>query len=126
MTTTIPAARQKLIERIAQSARALKRRGDPLDVQEFVRQYYRGVGEEDLAEYRPETLAALALAHLRSASLRKPNQAPGRKCRPIHMPISRKLTPPRRPVLMAVPGNQCSKPACRLYLSFLSPNSRLR
>ncbi|GFE88543.1 NAD-glutamate dehydrogenase [Steroidobacter agaridevorans] len=74
MTTTIPAARQKLIERIAQSARALKRRGDPLDVQEFVRQYYRGVGEEDLAEYRPDTLAALALAHLRSASVRKPSR----------------------------------------------------
>ena len=48
MTTTIPAARQKLIERVALAARALKKRGDPLDVQEFVRQYYRGVGEEDL------------------------------------------------------------------------------
>jgi glutamate dehydrogenase len=74
MTTTIPAARQKLIERIALAAKALRRRGDPLDVQEFVRQYYRGVGEEDLAEYRSETLAALALAHLRSATTRKPKR----------------------------------------------------
>jgi len=74
MTTTIPAARQKLIERIAVAARQLRRRGDPLDVQEFVRQYFRGVGEEDLAEYRPEVLAALALAHLRSAVVRKPNR----------------------------------------------------
>src|SRR5688572_5252394 len=71
MTTTIPAARQKLIERVALAARALKKRGDPLDVQEFVRQYYRGVGEEDLAEYSSEELAALALAHLRSAAVRK-------------------------------------------------------
>src|SRR5687768_12119958 len=74
MTTTIPAARQKLIERIALAAREQKRRGDPLDVQEFVRQYYRGVGEEDLAEYRSDSLAALALAHLRSALVRKPNR----------------------------------------------------
>jgi glutamate dehydrogenase len=71
MTTTIPAARQKLIERVALAARALKKRGDPLDVQEFIRQYYRGVGEEDLAEYTSEELAALALAHLRSAVVRK-------------------------------------------------------
>ncbi|HEY0940199.1 MAG TPA: NAD-glutamate dehydrogenase [Steroidobacter sp.] len=71
MTTTIPAARQKVIERIALAAKALRRRGDPLDVQEFVRQYYRGVGEEDLAEYRSESLAALALAHLRSAATRR-------------------------------------------------------
>ena len=74
MTTTIPAARQKLIERVALAARAQRRRGDPLDVQEFVRQYYRGVGEEDLAEYRSEALAALALAHLRSAVTRKSNR----------------------------------------------------
>jgi glutamate dehydrogenase len=74
MTTTIPAARLKLIERIAAAARDLKKRGDPLDVQEFVRHYYRGVGEEDLAVYRSEALAALALAHLRSASVRKPRR----------------------------------------------------
>ncbi len=74
MTTTIPAARHKLIERIAASARDQKKRGDPLDVQEFVRQYYRGVGEEDLTEYRSDALAALALAHLRSASVRKPRR----------------------------------------------------
>ena len=74
MTTTIPAARQKLIERIAAAARTLKQRGDPFDVEEFVRQYYRGVGEEDLTLYRSDALAALALAHLRSASVRKPRR----------------------------------------------------
>src|SRR6186713_3211585 len=74
MTTTIPAARQKLIERIVLAARALKKRGDPLDLEEFIRQYYRGVGEEDLAEYRADALAALALAHLRSATVRKPRK----------------------------------------------------
>ena len=71
MTPTIPAARQKLIERIALAARAQSKRGDPLDVEQFVRQYYRGVGEEDLAEYKVNELAALALAHLRSAAVRK-------------------------------------------------------
>src|ERR1044072_9689439 len=74
MTIAIPAARQKLIEPIATSARRLRKRADPLPADEFIRQYYHGVAEEDLAEYRSEELAAAALAHLRFASVRKPGQ----------------------------------------------------
>ncbi|HEY9446775.1 MAG TPA: NAD-glutamate dehydrogenase, partial [Burkholderiales bacterium] len=74
MTIAIPAARQKLIERIATSSRRLRKRADPLPADEFIRQYYHGVAEEDLAEYRSEELAAAALAHLRFASVRKPAQ----------------------------------------------------
>ena len=74
MTIAIPATRQKLIERIATSSRRLRKRADPLPADEFIRQYYHGVAEEDLAEYRSEELAAAALAHLRFASVRKPAQ----------------------------------------------------
>jgi glutamate dehydrogenase len=74
MTIAIPAARQKLIERIATSSRRLRKRADPLPADEFIRQYYHGVAEEDLAEYRSEELAAAALAHLRFGSVRKNSQ----------------------------------------------------
>ena len=47
MPIAIPAARQKLIERIAAAAREAKKRGDPLKADAFVSQYYRGVAEED-------------------------------------------------------------------------------
>ncbi len=74
MPIAIPAARQKLIERIATSSRRLRKRADPLPANDFIRQYYHGVAEEDLAEYRSEELAAAALTHLRFASTRKPSQ----------------------------------------------------
>ena len=74
MPIAIPAARQKLIERIATTSRRMRKRADPLPADSFIRQYYHGVAEEDLAEYRSEELAAAALAHLRFASVRKPAQ----------------------------------------------------
>ncbi|HET9446814.1 MAG TPA: hypothetical protein VFO35_11170, partial [Steroidobacteraceae bacterium] len=74
MPIAIPAARQKLIERIATSSRRLRKRADPVPAGDFIRQYYHGVAEEDLAEYRSEELAAAALTHLRFASTRKPSQ----------------------------------------------------
>ncbi len=74
MPIAIPAARQKLIERIATTSRRLRKRADPLPADSFIRQYYHGVAEEDLAEYGSEELAAAALAHLRFASVRKPAQ----------------------------------------------------
>ena len=74
MPIAIPAARQKLIERIATTSRRLRKRADPLPADSFIRQYYHGVAEEDLAQYRSEELAAAALAHLRFASVRKPSQ----------------------------------------------------
>ncbi|HEX7012830.1 MAG TPA: NAD-glutamate dehydrogenase [Steroidobacteraceae bacterium] len=73
MPTTIPVARQRLIERIAASTRRLKPM-QRVDAAEFIRQYYHGVAEEDLALYESETLAAAALAHLRFARVRKPRR----------------------------------------------------
>src|SRR5690606_27256177 len=67
----IPAARRKLIESIATAARSLKRRGDPVAPDSFVKLYYHGVAEEDLAQYTPEELAAAALGHLRFAAQRR-------------------------------------------------------
>ena len=72
MTIAIPAARQKLIERIATARAACASVADPLPADDFIRQYYHGVAEEDLAEYRSEELAAAALAHLRFGVVRKP------------------------------------------------------
>ncbi|HKU14447.1 MAG TPA: NAD-glutamate dehydrogenase, partial [Steroidobacteraceae bacterium] len=74
MPIAIPAARQKLIERIATTSRRLRKRADPLPAESFIRQYYHGVAEEDLAEYGSDALAAAALGHLRFASTRKPGQ----------------------------------------------------
>src|SRR5690606_15939098 len=40
----------------------------------FIRQYFRGVAEEDLAAYPSEELCAIALSHLRFASARRRNR----------------------------------------------------
>jgi glutamate dehydrogenase len=58
---SIPAARVALIERIARGAGAGKRR--ELTAR-FLRAYFHGVAEEDLAARRPQALAQAALAHL--------------------------------------------------------------
>jgi glutamate dehydrogenase len=71
MHGTIPAARKKIIERIASAGRRAKQRRDPLAAEPFIRQYYRGVAEEDLAAYDSAELAAAALAQLRFGSERK-------------------------------------------------------
>jgi glutamate dehydrogenase len=57
---SIPAARVALIERITRAAGSGR---DSLR-QAFLRAYFRGVGEEDLAERAPKQLAKAALAHL--------------------------------------------------------------
>ena len=59
---SIPAARVALIERIARSAgsSAVRRQLS----QRFVRSYYHGVAEEDLAARNPRQLSRAALAHL--------------------------------------------------------------
>jgi glutamate dehydrogenase len=66
MTTDIPAARIRLIERIVLAARhaARPRRLAPL-AEPFLRAYYHGVAAEDLAARQPSYLAAVALDHLR-------------------------------------------------------------
>src|SRR5262245_53491656 len=67
----IPAARLELIEKIA--ARARKQR-TAINAKQFIHAYYHGVSEEDLAERRPEDLAAAALAHLTLGKTRKPGK----------------------------------------------------
>lgn len=70
---TIPAARRKLIDRIA--ANVARRRVGSIRAESFVQDYFRGVAEEDLAQYSPEQLATSALGHLRRGAVRKRSQA---------------------------------------------------
>jgi glutamate dehydrogenase len=67
----IPAARVALIERIARAAAGrrtqLRHR--------FLRAYFHGVAEEDLAERAPRQLASAALAHLAFAARRAPGRS---------------------------------------------------
>src|SRR5579863_4021426 len=68
---SIPPARLALIQRIAQ---AVTRKGRQSLQQRFVRTYFRGVGEEDLAQRPPRTLAKAALAHLEFGTQRRPGK----------------------------------------------------
>src|SRR6185437_12574209 len=79
---SIPPARLELIERIART-RAAPRQGPPSATdaalyraiqQQFLRAYFRGVGEEDLAERAPATLASAARSHLELGWRRTPGQ----------------------------------------------------
>ncbi len=65
----IPAARQKIIERIVAAARRIAKKRDHALAERYLRQYYRGVAEEDLREYHGEQLAHAALDHLAFARL---------------------------------------------------------
>ena len=69
---SIPEARVALIERIARSAGS-GAAGKQLP-HSFVRTYFRGVGEEDLAARSPRELSRSARAHLAFASLRAPGR----------------------------------------------------
>jgi glutamate dehydrogenase len=69
---SIPTARIALIERIARAAGGGSR---PQLRQHFLRTYFHGVGEEDLAERTPKELACAALAHLEFATRRPPGRS---------------------------------------------------
>jgi len=71
---SIPPARVALIERIAQAAPGAGRtaRAQNNLQQRFVRSYFRGVGEEDLRERTPASLARVAMDHLAFGQERKP------------------------------------------------------
>ncbi len=71
---SIPAARVALIERIARAA-ADSSGGRNALLQRFLRAYFRGVAEEDLAERPPRHLARAALAHLAFAARRPPGRS---------------------------------------------------
>jgi glutamate dehydrogenase len=77
---SIPAARVALIERIAHAASPEEKRGREsrslLELQQrFLRAYFRGVGEEDLAERAPALLASAALNHFEFGAKRTPGQS---------------------------------------------------
>src|SRR5580700_2582101 len=65
---SIPAARLALIERIARAGGGVRSRL----TQGFLRSYFRGVAEDDLAAREPAHLARAALAQLALAARRKP------------------------------------------------------
>src|SRR5580658_6076995 len=69
---SIPTARIALIERIA---RATTGTTSSRLRQQFLRTYFHGVGEEDLAERPPKQLACAALAHLKFATRRPPGRS---------------------------------------------------
>ncbi len=70
---SIPAARVALIERIARTAGGRNGRNELQ--QRFLRSYFHGVAEEDLAAHPPGLLARAALAHLAFAARRAPGRA---------------------------------------------------
>ena len=72
MLPNIPASRRRLIERVAAAARRSKLRIGTVDPAEFVREYYHGVAEGDLAQHAVTDLATLALAHQKLARTRAP------------------------------------------------------
>jgi glutamate dehydrogenase len=76
---SIPPSRLALIERIVRT-RIAARQGPPAGSdreipQRFLRAYFRGVGEEDLAERTPATLAGEARSHLELGWRRAPGQS---------------------------------------------------
>lgn len=68
--TGIPRRRITLIERIVRAARTL--RGAPPAA--LLRDYFRGVGEEDLASHSPRALALLASRHYELGKRRRPGE----------------------------------------------------
>ena len=70
----IPAARIALIERIARAAGSAGLGRNQLR-QRFLRAYFHGVAEEDLAERAPRHLARAALAHLAFGTRRPPGRS---------------------------------------------------
>jgi glutamate dehydrogenase len=70
---SIPTARIALIERIARAAAGVGGRAELQ--QRFLRAYFHGVAEEDLAERAPRHLARAALAHLSFATRRAPGRS---------------------------------------------------
>ena len=70
MLSRIPRRRIALIDQITRAARRL--RGAPPAA--LLRDYFRGVGEEDLAARDPRTLAMLAITHHELARRRRPGE----------------------------------------------------
>jgi glutamate dehydrogenase len=65
-------ARTRFIDRIVELARERAPTGHGADIAEFVRQYYRNIGLEDLKAHSPENLAGSVMGHLAMAAVREP------------------------------------------------------
>jgi glutamate dehydrogenase len=74
MLGKIPAARLALIEKIAAFARRAVPSARRALATGFVRNFFRGVSEDDLRMHDPRLLAAAALSHLEFGQVRKGNQ----------------------------------------------------
>src|SRR5262245_1147024 len=74
MLGKIPAARLALIEKIAAYARRAVPASQRALAAGFVRNFFRGVSEDDLRMHEPKILAAAALSHLEFGRVRKDNQ----------------------------------------------------
>ncbi|MFO1406960.1 MAG: NAD-glutamate dehydrogenase [Steroidobacteraceae bacterium] len=83
MAGSIPAVRRHLIDAIAAQVRSTGQ-GTPVPALAFVRDYYRGVDEDDLREHPAQSLAAAAVDHLRFGTRRRPGQALVRVFNPVH------------------------------------------
>jgi glutamate dehydrogenase len=71
MPGTIPAARQHLIDAIKKQARGRRKDSAVIELPEFLQDYYRGVGEDDL-KFRPDAdFAASAVSHLEFGRTRR-------------------------------------------------------
>ncbi len=64
MLGKIPAARQAIIDRVAERARRRRRRGMPVAPDRLARCFYHGVSELDLVQRSPDDLAGAAVAQL--------------------------------------------------------------
>ena len=83
MPGSIPAVRRHLIDAIAAQVRR-DRRATPVPALGFVRDYFRGVDEDDLREHPAASLAAAAVDHLRFGARRRPGQPLVRVFNPTH------------------------------------------
>ncbi len=100
MSGNIPAARLTLIEGIVARAARIAGKRAPAYQDAFIRAYFHGVAEEELAARPPEDLARGALAHLEFASVRKPGSAIVQVFNPD--PARDGFTSPRTLILVAV------------------------
>ncbi len=67
--------KNKILEKVVAEAAALPGVPPKIDVDEFIRQYFRIVSVEDLRDRSPANLAGMALSHLVFSRTRKPGQA---------------------------------------------------
>ena len=74
MAGSIPAARQHLIDAIAEQVRGLRTALPPKALTQFINAYHRGVDEDDLRDAGAETLAMAAIGHLELGRQRRRGQ----------------------------------------------------